>query len=190
MGRKTMKKSLILSFFIAVFAIGFTSCKKESINPSVISKIDGGVMKVESIKVREIEISQYLISNFTYNASLPTLFEPKISNGGTSLLYKTMEPWQMETATLIETRTGLLNIQFKDPNPNGIGYENNTYVPQELKDKKIITYQQNNGSYPYQAYMICSSEIMNGNYSVEEKDSRFILTQHESPGIVITLTKK
>ena len=185
-----MKKSLILSFFIAVFAIGFTSCKKESINPSVISKIDGGVMKVESIKVGEIEISQYLISNFTYNASLPTLFEPKISNGGTSLLYKTMEPWQMETATLIETRTGLLNIQFKDPNPNGIGYENNTYVPQELKDKKIITYQQNNGSYPYQAYMICSSEIMNGNYSVEEKDSRFILTQHESPGIVITLTKK
>ncbi len=186
-----MKKSkVLLSFLIALFAITFTSCKKEAINPSAISKIDGNVMKVESIKVGEIEISQYLISNFTYNASLPTLFEPKISNSGTSLLYKTMEPWQMETATLIETRTGLLNIQFKDPNPNGIGYENNTYVPQELKDKKIITYQQNNGSYPYQAYMICSAEIMNGNYSVEEKDSRFILTQHEAPGIVITLTKK
>ncbi len=186
-----MKKSKIfLSFLIAVFAIGFTSCKKDDVKPSVVSKIDGKVMKVESIKVGEIEISQYLISNFTYNASLPTLFEPKISNGGTSLLYKTMESWQIETAAIIETNTGLLNIQFKDPNPNGIGYENNTYVPQELKDKKIITYQQNNGSYPYQAYMICSAEILNGNYSIEEKDSRFILTQHEAPGIIITLIKK
>lgn len=185
-----MKKSIILTLFIALFAISMTSCKKDDVKPSVIAAIDGKVMKVESIKVGEIEISQYLISNFTYNASLPTLFEPKIANGGTSLLYKTMESWQMETATLIETNTGLINMQFKDPNPNGIGYENNTYVPQELKDKKIITYQQNNGGYPYQPYMICSAEVLNGNYSVQEKDNRFILTQHESPGIVITLTKR
>ncbi len=34
-----MKKSLILSFFIAVFAIGFTSCKKDDVKPKAESLI-------------------------------------------------------------------------------------------------------------------------------------------------------
>jgi hypothetical protein len=165
--------------------------EKDTIAPtaSAISQMDNKTMKMESIRVGEIEIAQYIISNFAYNASLPTLFEPKITNGGTSLLYKTADSWQIETAKMIETKNGMLNVQFNDSNPNGIGYQNQIQVPQELLNNHIITYQQNNGGYN-QPYYICSSEVMNGNYNVEKVGERFILTRTEEPVIVMTMTIK
>lgn len=188
--QKEMKKVIII--VTAILAITATSCKKnKDITPetSAIAQIDGKTMKVESIKIGEIDIAEYAINGFVYNKSKPTLFEPKINSGGTTLLYKTTDNSQMETAQLIETKGGLLNIQFTDSNPNGIGSQNNVYVPQELLDKRIVTYQQNNCAY-CQAYYICSSEVMNGNYNVEKVGERFILTRTEEPVIIMTMTIK
>ena len=183
-----MKMKKIFALFVIATLFVAQGCKKESITPNASSLINGKVMKVESIKVGEIDISQYLISGFVYNASMPTLFEPKI-DGGASLLYKTTDNQQMETAKIVETKNGLLNIQFTDKSPNGIGNQNSIYVPQELLDKQIVTYQQNNCNY-CQPYYVCSSEVLNGNYAIEKTNDRFIMTRTEEPVIVITMAIK
>lgn len=180
-----MKKLLILSFLIGLFAISFTSCKKDEVKPSVIAQMDNTVLKVESIKAGEIEISHYLIANYTYNAALPTIMELKIKSMGTSLLYKGPDNWAMETAKIIETKSGLLNIQFTDNNPNGIGTWNQVYIPEKLINERIVTF----APYPNQEYYICSAESLNGNYRAEKVDNRFVLTRIDGPEVTITLKK-
>ena len=182
-----MKKS----FFVLVAAcmLALTSCKKDKM-PSLIDQMDNQSFNVESIKADGIEISQYIIANSISNAGVPTQFEVNVTGAQKSRMYKTNDAWQIETANLKELSNGLLNIQFKDPNPTNIGYQSNTPMTQELLDKQIITYQQWSGGGPYQPYYICNAEVLNGDYQIKKVGNEFTLTRIDEPIMVIKLTKK
>lgn len=165
--------------FVATFT---TSCTKEKTpGPSVASQLNGKTLPVESIKTGQVDFTRYVLMNYDYNASNPTMFQMKI-DAGKSFLYKSDRTWEMENATLTETKTGMLDIRFIDPQPTWFG-QLNYGVPMELVDKHILTSEWNGGSTAY----TCSSEVLNGVYQVEKKNGRFILTRNEYPEIVITL---